>query len=335
VGKVPPLTSPQGAVPANVQDACRRALNKEADARFATMGEFAAALDHPALRASRPEDPSIVVLPFENLSSDPENAFFADGLTEEIIADLSKVRSLRVISRSSAMSLKGMNKAIQEVCRDLQVRYALEGSVRRAGDNLRITAQLIDGRSDTNLWGDKYSGTSADIFELQEKLSREIVGALRITLTPDEDERLSARDISDVRIFEVCALARQEILRVTPEGLSRARKLIDDAIAHFGRSAPLLAMLANVHWNYVNWGLDVDEAHVNRARALAHEALVLDPENAGAHYTLAFIQGSRREVRSAIEHARRALLSRLYAKVGVHSRTELVHHLGERSPGKV
>ena len=135
-----------------------------------------------------------MVLPFENLSPDPENAFFADGLTEEIISDLSKVKALRVISRTTAIRYKATTKDVPTIARELQVRYVLEGTVRRAGNALRVTAQLIEGSRDEHLWAEKYSGTLEDVFDIQEKLAREIVAALRVTLTPVEARRSQACD---------------------------------------------------------------------------------------------------------------------------------------------
>ena len=122
---------------------------------------------------------SIAVLPFTNLSTDPENAYFADGLTDEVTADLSKVRALRVISRTSAMTFKDTAKDVKTIAGELGVRYVLEGSVRRAGGRLRITARLIDASTDAHLWADKYDGTVADVFAFQERLARTIVERAR------------------------------------------------------------------------------------------------------------------------------------------------------------
>lgn len=308
VAAIPPVQSPRGPVPEEVAQAIRRALAKDPGARFATVADFAAALGSGTASATtvRIDSASIVVLPFENMSADPENAFFADGLTEEIITDLSKVEAVRVISRASAMALKGAKRSIPSICRELNVRYALEGSVRRAGNNLRIAAQLSDGTTDAQVWAEKFAGTMEDVFELQERLSREIVGALRVRLTPDDDRRLAARDITDVRVFEACTMARHEVLRVSAEGLARARSLIEEALEHYGRKPALVAALAQIHWSFVNWGVDVDERHVERAEALAREALALEPESAAAHFTLAFIRASRGRLREGIDHALRA-----------------------------
>ena len=136
---------------------------------------------------------SIIVLPFENMSPEPDHEYFSDGLTEEIITHLSHVHELLVISRSSAMTYKGTRKKIREIAQDVNVRFVLEGSVRKAGNNLRITAQLIDGHNDTHIWGEKYSGTLDDVFDIQEKVSRSIVKSLMVQLSPAEKKHISRK----------------------------------------------------------------------------------------------------------------------------------------------
>jgi len=140
-----------------------------------------------------PKEKSIIVLPFENISSDPEQDYFSDGLTEEIITDLSHIHDLLVISRNSAMTFKGSGKTTKEIAEKVNVRYVLEGSVRKSGNNLRIVAQLIDALSDTHLWAEKYSGTLDDVFDIQEKVSRSITDSLKLKLTSKEKAHIQAR----------------------------------------------------------------------------------------------------------------------------------------------
>ena len=148
------------------------------------------------------KEKSIIVLPFENMSSDPEQEYFSDGLTEEIITDLSHINDLLVISRSSAMTFKGTKKKIGEIASDVNVRYVLEGSVRKAGYNLRITAQLIDGITDSHIWAEKFSGTMDDVFDIQEKVSRSIARSLKLKLSNEENERISQRPIDNAQTYE-------------------------------------------------------------------------------------------------------------------------------------
>jgi adenylate cyclase len=137
-----------------------------------------------------PDKPSIVVLPFTNMSSDPEQEYFSDGVSEDVITDLSKVSGLFVIARNSAFAYKDKASNIPDVCRELGVRFALEGSVRKAGNRVRITAQLIDGASGGHLWAERYDRDLTDIFAVQDEVTQQIVGALEITLSDAEQSRI-------------------------------------------------------------------------------------------------------------------------------------------------
>ncbi len=159
---------------------------------------------------SAPPEKSIIVLPFENISSDPEQEYFSDGLTEEIITDLSHIHDLLVISRSSAMTFKGTKSTIKEITDKVNVRYVLEGSVRKEGNNLRITAQLIDGINDSHIWAEKYSGTLNDIFDIQEKVAFSIVNSLRLKLTSQESKSIVLKPIQDLRAYDCYLRAKQD-----------------------------------------------------------------------------------------------------------------------------
>jgi TolB-like protein len=237
----------------------------------------------------RDEVESIVVLPFENLSPDPENAYFADGLTEEVIADLSAVKALRTISRTSALAYRGSAKTVPVIARELGVRFVLEGSVRREREDLRITAQLIDARSDGHLWAEKYTGTMTEVFDLQEQLSRRIVEALKVTLSPEEHERLSARPIPDVQAHDIWLRARQHALSLTVHGVQRAQDLVSQALALRPDNALLHATSAWVHavrWGQVEEGADQE---LRLARQHAVTALELDPGLPWARFAMAIV----------------------------------------------
>ena len=280
---VPPITTLRPGVPAPVRRAIERALSKVAADRFATVMEFLAAVEAPeapdAPAAAAPKQ-AIVVLPFANLSPDPDNAYFADGLMEEVIADLSRVRALTVISRTSSIKLKETGWELRRIGRELNVRYALEGSVRRAGSTLRITAQLIDIETDVHLWAEKYSGTVDDVFDLQERLSRQIVEALRITLTPPEDREIAERPIADIRAYEYYQRARQEYYRYTAEGMAAARALAEHGLAVVGPNEALYGMLGTVYaWSETVQAGD-EEATLREAEACARRAFELNPRSA-------------------------------------------------------
>ena len=301
-GPPPHLTT----VPGAVDEVVRRSLATAPQDRFATAVALADALVEAARKPATPE-PSIVVLPFENLSPDADNAFFADGLTEEVIADLSQVRALRVISRTSTMLLKGSKKDIPTIARDLNVRYVLEGSVRRAGDSLRITAQLIDASTDAHLWAEKYGGALADVFDLQERLSRRIVQALRLTLAPDEDRRLASRDIPDVEAFALYLRARQEIALASEPALELALQLVERALARTGPNALLLATAAEITWWLHDQGIRPVPETLTRGDALATQALELAPDLAKAHAAKGLIAWRRFDAKAAVRHLRRAV----------------------------
>lgn len=228
---------------------------------------------------------SIVVLPFENLSPDRDNEYFSEGLTEEVITDLSSLQGLRVISRTSAMLLKGSGKDARTIGRELGVRYLLEGSVRKAGERLRITAQLIDAATDTHLWADRYDGELGDVFAMQEGIARAVAVALRMKLSPDEDRSLAHVPIRQPQAYDSFLRARHEVWLGTAEALERAERYLQSAEEIAGESAILDAAIAYVHFQKANFGYGQDEA-VEAAGRFARRALELDPGCAQAYTVL-------------------------------------------------
>ena len=195
----------------------------------------------------RDRPPTIAVLPFTNLSTDPENEYFADGLTEEVTANLAQVRALRVISPTSSATFRGSTKGAKAIASELGVRYVVAGSVRRAGRRLRITAQLIDANSDQHLWADSFDGTVEDVFAMQERLARVIVGALRLELTADEERRLADRPIHNVHAHECYLRARHEGWRWRKDAIDRAIRLLRDGLEISSATTPGYAALGLAH----------------------------------------------------------------------------------------
>jgi TolB-like protein len=298
---VPPLATLRSAVPAPVRTAIERALAKVSADRFANVAEFLAALEAPEVPAA-PEK-SIVVLPFANLSPDADNEYIGDGLTEELIADLSKVRELRVIARNSAMRLKGTNLDAPALRRELRVRYVLAGSVRRAGNNLRITAQLSDAIDDRQIWAEKYQGTVEDIFDVQERLSRQIVDALRVTISPPESQELAARPHSDFAAFECYQRIRHELYKFTADSAERAVRLAREGLKTLGESELLLAALAHglaaLEWVAARPGLA--DAEQVLARLFARW-----PTSPYGHLLNGIIQYRRGNIRGSVDALNRA-----------------------------
>jgi TolB-like protein/tetratricopeptide (TPR) repeat protein len=250
---------------------------------------------------------SIVVLPFDNLSPDPGDAYFSDGLTEEIISDLSGIHSLRVISRTSAMLLKGSGKDLRAIGRELSVRYVLEGSVRKAGDRLRVTAQLIDAETDAHLWSEKYDGELGEVFEIQESVARAMVAALSVHLTEREDQSLTGAPLPDVRAYDAFLRARGAIWTGTADALDRAEAHLRTAQEIMGENALLEAAAAYVQFQKANFGYAQDEA-VEAAERRARRALELDSRSALAHVVLgAVMQAFRGDLAGSLRHLDRAL----------------------------
>ena len=240
-------------------------------------------------KSSLPQNKSIIVLPFVNISPDPEQEYFSDGLTEEIITDLSRIHDLLVISRTSAMMFKGSKSSIREITEKVNVRYVLEGSVRKAGNNLRITAQLIDGINDSHLWAEKYSGTLDDIFDIQEKVSQSIVEALKLKLTSGESKSILKRPIENIQAYEYYLKGYSAYSIMTKDGLDKARQYYEAAQKITGDNAFLYAALGNVYIEYAHIWIKQEDS-LNEAEDYANKALELDRETAQAYMILACCQ---------------------------------------------
>ena len=250
---------------------------------------------------------SIAVLPFSNLSPDPENEYFADGLTEEVITTLAKVRGLRVISGSSSRALRGTDKAAKTIAGQLGVRYLLEGSVRRAGHRLRITAQLIDGSNDNHLWADAYSGTVQDVFSIQERLAHVIVDALELRLTPRDEQRLAERSIADLPAYECYLRARHEIWRWRKDSIDHAVRLLREGLAIVSDNARLYAALGLAHLQYREAGIDFTERPLHEAESCASKLFELEQDSASGLLLRGWIRYSRGLIQEAVRDLKAAL----------------------------
>ena len=244
------------------------------------------------------KEKSIIVLPFVNMSPDPDQEYFSDGLTEEIITDLSHIHDLLVISRSSAMTFKGTKKKIKEIAREVNVQYVLEGSVRKAGNNLRITAQLIDATTDAHLWAEKYSGTLDDVFDIQEKVSCAIADVLKTKLNLKAKHSIAERPIKNVQVYECYLRARQETLLFSKDAMDRALRYLQSGLDIIGENPVLYAGMGYVYYQYVNIG-EAQEEYIKKAEDYAKRALVLDKKSSEAHLVLGLInqafQGNQKE----------------------------------------
>ncbi len=264
----------------------------------------AGAKDAPAL----PDKPSIAVLPFVNMSADPEQEYFADGITEDIITDVSGVSGLFVIARNSSFVFKKQSVDVKEVGRRLGVRHVLEGSVRKAGKRVRVTAQLIDAQTGGHLWAERYDRDVEDIFAVQDEVTRHIVEALKVRLTPNERVRREGRGKINAEAYDLLAKARSTVYRFTAESVLECRKLLDRALQldpDFSRAYALLAMAHGAEY-LNNWnGADLD--HIRRAVDFALKAREKDENEPRAHQALAMMKLLLREYEEAERAAERAI----------------------------
>jgi adenylate cyclase len=221
-----------------------------------------------------PDKPSIAVLPFANMSGDPEQEYFADGMVEEIITALSRIRWLFVIARNSSFTYKGQAVDVKQVGRELGVRYVLEGSVRKGGARVRITAQLIDAQSGAHLWADRFDGSLEDIFELQDGVSISVAGVIEPTLREAEIQRSGRKPTESLDAYDLYLRALAVVFKETAEGYSEAIVLAKRSLAMDPSYAPPAAMVGFCrHWQRLRgWG-PISEADVAEAVSLARQAI--------------------------------------------------------------
>ena len=238
-----------------------------------------------------PDKPSIVVLPFENMSADPEQAYFSDGISEDIITDLSKISGLFVIARNSAFTYKGRAVKVQEVSRELGVRHVLEGSVRKAGNRVRITAQLIDGTTGGHVWAERYDRDLTDIFAVQDEVTHEIVSVLAVKLTRNEKKRIEHKGTDSVEAHDYFLRGREQALRHTKDANAQGRGMLERAIELDPRFVPAIAFLAFAHVEaYINRWSETPDDSLKLADELARRATALDETEPLAHFSLGSVQ---------------------------------------------
>jgi len=234
----------------------------------------AKAMPVPAPTLALPDKPSIAVLRFANMSGDPEQEYFADGMAEEIITALSRIRWLFVIARNSTFTYKGQGIDVKQVGRELGVRYVLEGSVRKGGGRVRITAQLVEAETGAHLWADRFDGSLEDVFELQDKVALSVAGVIEPTLRAAETRRTATHPTADVTAYDLYLRALPIFYTLTKEGVLQALALLEQAIARDPNYGPALAWAAMCHlWRYFDDWSDEPEATRRDGIRLARRAL--------------------------------------------------------------
>ena len=255
-----------------------------------------------------PDRPSIAVLPFDNLSGDPEQEYFSDGLTEEIISTLSKVPKLFVIARNSTFTYKGKPVKVQQVSEELGVRYVLEGSVRKSGDKIRITAQLVDAIKGHHLWAEKYDRNIDDIFAVQDEITKRIITAMQVKLTVGEQVQTAARGTNNLEAYLKCLQANEYMHQINPESNALGKRLAEEAVALDPEYAWAYYVLGRGHM------LDVwvkasksPKESIGKAIGLVQKAIALDDTNVDAQGLLAFLYSMTRQYDKSIVQAEKAL----------------------------
>jgi TolB-like protein/class 3 adenylate cyclase len=203
----------------------------------------------------RPDRPAIAVLPFDNISGDPEQEYFADGMAEDIITDLSKISGLFVIARNSSFAYKDNQTDVRTIARELGVRYVLEGSVRRAGDNVRINAQLVDAGTGGHLWAERYDGERQDVFALQDSVTERIVSALAVQLTAGEKAQVTRRETLNIAAYDAFLQGWEHYRRRTPGDFAKAADFFEQAVSLDPQYGRAYAALAIIYWKSWVWSV--------------------------------------------------------------------------------
>ncbi|MCG2778215.1 MAG: tetratricopeptide repeat protein [Desulfobacterales bacterium] len=255
-----------------------------------------------------PDKPSIAVLPFDNLTGDKDQEYFSDGITEEIITALSKTPKMLVIARNSTFSYKGKTVKVNQVAEELGVRYVLEGSVRKAGDRVRITAQLIDGLTGHHLWAERYDRDLKDIFALQDEITIKIISALQVKLTDGELAGLAAKGTDNLEAYIKCIQARELIFKTTKEGNRKAQQLLEEALAIDPKYFQTYRLLGGSHLVDIWLGLSKSPREsLKRAIQSLQQAVSLNESSGTSYSTLGYAYVLARLYDKAIAAAERGL----------------------------
>jgi adenylate cyclase len=273
-------------------------------------GRDAAAQPGSGPVAGRLSKPTIAVLPFANMSNDPEQEFFADGLVEDILTTLSKLSGLEVIARNSSFAFKGKNVDVRQAGKELGARYVLEGSVRKAGNRIRITVQLIDAETGTHVWAERYDRAIEDIFAVQDEITLILATEMQVNLTEGEQARMRYSSTSNVEAWNYWAqgLACLRTGVVTKDGVGKARPLWEKALALDPDSAALHAMMAFMHNSDARFGWwDDRPTAISKSKQHLARALELDPNNADAHLFSGMVANLERRFDDSVREVRLAV----------------------------
>jgi serine/threonine protein kinase/tetratricopeptide (TPR) repeat protein len=298
-------------VPTRLRDLMRRCLTKNASERPRDMGDLrgemlAIAADQSSpRRASADGAPSLAVLYLKNLSAESDSDYFCEGITEDLLTDLSKIRGLRIASRNAVARYRGADVDVARVAADLGVGAVLEGSVRRAGPRVRITVRLVSADG-FQLWGERFDRTLEDVFAVQAEIASSIAGALKVALTPAETEKLSQDRPTDVQAYDLYLKGRVEYRRYTPDSLHQAIRLFEEAIAIDPHYALAYAGLGDSYGQLIQWSDEDPQMLARKGLEAARKAIALNPRLPEAHKAEALVlgfTGHRDESEAALRRA--------------------------------
>ena len=303
----------RGKVEANFEDLGEREVKNLAEPirayRIAIEGSTPVHSPAATRPLPLPDRPSIAVLSFTNMSGDPEQEYFSDGITEDIITGLSKNPDLFVISRHSTFAFKGQSVKVKDISRELGVRYVLEGSIRKVGQRIRVTAQLIDATTDRHLWAERYDREMEDVFAVQDEIVGNIlhnVGAAGGKLEQSARAAAMHKDTNNLRAYDYYLRGKEHVYRFRDDGFAEARELYEKAIEldpEFARAHSALAFMCT---RWTNFGAENPEGLFAKALELARRAVHLDPSDYRAHWTLGFVYLFKRQQAQAIAEFERA-----------------------------
>ena len=275
------------------------------------------------------DKPSIAVLAFNNMSGEAEQEYFSDGISEDIITDLSKLSELHVIARNSTFTYKGQAVDVKQVGRELGVRYVLEGSVRKSGNRVRVTGQLIDAISGAHIWAERFDRDLTDIFAVQDELTQQIISALKIRLAPEQKGRLARKNTGDVEAYSLLLRGREQALLMTKSNGLEARRLLARAIEINPGFAAAHAYVALTHvTDYNNGWAEVPEESLETALEMAGHAVAMDEEDPHAHFVLAVALVWNREHARAFAEIQRCLALAPGSAEGHLAKANIQYYIG-------
>ncbi len=304
-----PVSTIKPDIPLKLEQITKKLLSKDVDLRYQDVASFLNDLRDFKSKKTDPKadtEKTIAVLPFENISPDKETDYFADGLAEELIINLSKIKEVSVVARTTTMQYKGSKKDIKTIGRELGIRYIMEGSVRKFKDDLRISVQFIDVAKGTQLWGETYKGKLADIFDIQEKVSKEIVDTLMLKLSPVEKVELSKRPTLNAEAFDCYLRGRNFLSNRTKSNLDFAILLFQKAVELDSRFAAAYAGLGEAYGTMYR-DFDRQESWLDKALDVSLKALMYDPSLSEAYASMGLAYFGKDQLDEALTASKKAI----------------------------